>query len=1164
MFKSIFLYEVKYWLSKPPVYLYFITFFTIAFLVFIGSAGFFDPPYGGSKLQQYVNSPYEFNYLLQYFNKFFLFLLPAIMGASIYKDFKDNAHSVLYTFPIKKGDYFLGKFLASFLVVILITLSVVAAMLVAEQVPGLDPAKMGPFNFSGYVQAYFLYTIPNMLFYGMVVFATVAVSRNIYAGFVAVILLFFIQTITENALSGFLIGLFDPFAQNASKYVTQFWTLVDKNTLSIPVLGTVLYNRLLWLGITTSIFGLAYKKFKFSEAPITFFIKKQTKQVTKKISRIGLKWISPIEVNYDFSFSQELKTAWRLSGFNLAYIVKSWMFAIITFFGLLAVLFAIGKVTNQDEMALLPITGLMLTIPAFFFSTIIMLLTFIYSGMLVHRERTANVDQLVDITPVSNWVLLGSKVLALIKMQSLLLLIMMLAGIIIQLYNGYYAFEIDLYLLHLYGLLFIVLIIWAFTSVFVHTLFTNAYVGIFVLLIGWMGISSLDQIGVTTKLLFFNSPGLLNYSSLNAYDNKLLGYFLIEGYWFVFGALLLLISYLLWYRGFPGSLFNRLSMAKIRFRGPTQIMASVLFTVFIALGFTIYTEESQLIVMSNKEQNHALEAFKTDFEGFAGMPQPRITRAKLKIDIFPKTNDFKGEGRYTLINKSSKKIDTLLIKMGFDELSSFSLDRDYELVSESKNFKFSVVKLVNSLSPSDSLYLSFKMENVPNSMFERNSSVLDNGTFLNVDILPRIGYFLNEEKMQPTDSLALKNHFQAIDSDLVNFETTISTIEGQTAIAPGYLQKEWKENGRHYFHYKMDSDIKFSFSANSGRFSLQKEKWKGVDLMIYHHKGHNRSLNNMMGGLKAAIDYNTESFGPYQHREARIIEFPLSEGTFATTMANSIPISEIRFVANTEISEGKIDVAFYVAAHELTHQWWGAQVIGANALGGRFLSESTTDYFTYKMYQKQFGEAEGLRWLKLQRSRYLDGRTNSQEEEPPLMLVDEQRHIFYGKGTMAFNTLGHYLGEDKLNSVMRDFLIDYKFKGAPYPTSLELVRRLKEKTPDSLQYIIKDMFETVTFYDAKIVNAESYMIEEGYQIKLDAAISKYRNSKDGKSYLPLSDYIEIGVYDENDVLIYSEKHKVTTSECNISIQVKDKPYKIVIDSNFLLIEKEINDNEFEL
>jgi ABC-2 type transport system permease protein len=51
----------------------------------------------------------------------------------------------------------------------------------------------------------------------------------------------------------------------------------------------------------------------------------------------------------------------------------------------------------------------------------------------------------------------------------------------------------------------------------------------------------------------------------------------------------------------------------------------------------------------------------------------------------------------------------------------------------------------------------------------------------------------------PMDSIARKNNYISTDSDWVTFETTVSTSGDQTAIAPGYLQKQWKKDGRNFF-----------------------------------------------------------------------------------------------------------------------------------------------------------------------------------------------------------------------------------------------------------------------------------------------------------------------------------------------------------------------------
>lgn len=1167
MFTTVFIHEFKYWVKKPSTYLYFLAFFSIALLLFVGTAGLFDPHITGSKTQKWVNSPHEINYVVQYFNKFFLFLLPAIIGATIYKDFKFNVHTVVYSFPIRKADYLLGKFLSSLLVTLLIGTSFSLGMLVGELAPGLDPSKMGSINILGYLQAYFVYTAPNLLVYGSIVFTVVALFRNIYAGFVIVILLLCLQTISENAFSsGLMIALSDPFGQNTAKYLTHLWTLQEQNTLVIPVSEVVIYNRLIWLGLAGISFLVLFRKFNFEQdAAPSFFskLKRNHKAQREILSSDNQKVALPL-VNYSYSFKQQLSICWKQAVMHFKYIITSWMFLLISLLGILSIVFLLAKITNNGEITLLPVTQLMLAVPAFFFIGIILLVTFIYSGMLVHRERLSRMDQLMDTTAIPNWVFLTGKLLAIIKVQAVLLLLMMISGIVLQAYNGYYDFEIGLYLFHLFVPTFLALIIWACTSILIHTLLPNVYMGIFVLVIGWIGTGGLSQVGIRSKLLLFNPPPNLEYTDLNGYGNELIPYLYTELYWAVFGGMLLIAAYLLWNRGLSSSFKDRLSLVKTRLTKQVAITLIILIVSFTFLGFDIHQKQQLDADTTDKAMNTSFAKFKKEYSRYEGTIQPKITSVKMEVALYPESNSFIATGEYVLINKSIKVIDTLLVKTGFDEISSFSFDRDSELVSEDPNMKFSVVKLAKPLAPGSSLKMNFEIKNQPNSFYGRNSSVLDNGTFIMADICPRLGYdFSEDSEAHPSDSIAIFNNVLGADADIIDFEATVSTSHDQTAIAAGYLVKKWETEGRNYFHYKMDQPIKFVFGFNSGRFDVKKVEENGVSLEVYHHATHGQNVDKMLDGLKASLAYNSKNFGPYQHREARIIEFPSSEGSYATTFANSIPISEIRFIADAREGAEKADLPFYVAAHELTHQWWGAQVIPADARGSRMLSESITEYITLNIYKDYYGKEKALNFLKLQRSRYLKGRTSEQEEEPPLFLVKpEQQYIAYGKGATVFNSLAQYIGTEELNRILREFLEEFQFKTSPYPTSLNLVALLKKEVPDSLSYLIEDMFATVTFYDNSVVKAESKEIEDDeFLITVSLDIQKKRTADDEN--LPLKDYVEVGMYDANGNEIYLQKHKIMESNTSLEVRLDVAPAEVVIDPNLLLIDMDLADNTME-
>src|SRR5699024_8061249 len=164
-------------------------------------------------------------------------------------------------------------------------------------------------------------------------------------------------------------------------------------------------------------------------------------------------------------------------------------------------------------------------------------------------------------------------------------------------------------------------------------------------------------------------------------------------------------------------------------------------------------------------------------------------------------------------------------------------------------------------------------------------------------------------------------------------------------------------------------------------------------------------------------------------------------------------------------AEDAVDYPFAVTAHEVAHQWWAHQVLGANVRGATMLSESLAEYSALKVLEQEYGKEQMRKFLKDALDKYLRGRTSERKRENPLMYVMGQSYIRYNKGSLVFYALSDYLGEDKLNAVLSDFIDQYAFQGPPYPTSGALVAELEKATPDSLQYLIKQMFRTSTLYD---------------------------------------------------------------------------------------------------
>jgi aminopeptidase N len=236
-------------------------------------------------------------------------------------------------------------------------------------------------------------------------------------------------------------------------------------------------------------------------------------------------------------------------------------------------------------------------------------------------------------------------------------------------------------------------------------------------------------------------------------------------------------------------------------------------------------------------------------------------------------------------------------------------------------------------------------------------------------------------------------------SDWVDVETVISTAPDQIAVAPGSLLKEWKKDERRYFKYKVAHESQNFYNFMSARYDVARGKYKDVDIEIYHHPQHSVNVEMMIDAVRRSLTYYEKHFGPYYHKQARILEFP-RYSTFAQAFPGTMPYSEsFGFIVNLE-DETENNVIDAVIAHEMAHQWWAHQEIPALMQGGTMLTESFSEYSSL-MVMKEENDGDDMKmkeFLKYDFNRYLRGRTGEREKELPLYKVENQNYIHYGKG----------------------------------------------------------------------------------------------------------------------------------------------------------------------
>ncbi|HTW33141.1 MAG TPA: M1 family aminopeptidase [Rhizomicrobium sp.] len=367
------------------------------------------------------------------------------------------------------------------------------------------------------------------------------------------------------------------------------------------------------------------------------------------------------------------------------------------------------------------------------------------------------------------------------------------------------------------------------------------------------------------------------------------------------------------------------------------------------------------------------------------------------------------------------------------------------------------------------------------------------------------------------DDHAREYNYLSHSADWVSSDITVSTVADQTPIAPGYKVSESVANGRRTARFVSDAKILPFFSMQSARYAVKRDKWRGVDLAVYYDPQHPYDVDTMIAAMKASFDVYTKAFSPFQFHQMRILEFP-AYSLFAQSFANTVPYSEgmgfIQNLAAVKRDPDKIDFVTYVTAHELGHQWWAHQIIGADMQGDTMLSETFAQYSAMLTVEKLYGPDHVRKFLKYALDHYLRSRGTETVEELPLERVEDQGYIHYDKGAVVMYRLKETVGEDVVNRSLRRLLAEYAFKPAPYPSSKDFVRILRQEAGPKYNQLITDLFQKITLYDLKAVSASSTKRADGkYDVAVNVEAHKYYADGKGKeTEATMNEDVPIGAF----------------------------------------------------
>ncbi|MBW8747530.1 MAG: hypothetical protein JF584_08195 [Acidobacteria bacterium] len=1191
LFLSFLSFELKLRLKSISTYVYFFVFGLIAFLSIAApdSFGFV----GAGKVM--LNGPYACLRMMLNLSFFGVLLMAGIFGPSILRDFQQNTYQLLFTKPISKFAYLGGRWLGSMLTTIGIFFGLVVGEVLGSFAWWTDTTRVLPVNghlLLVYLKLFIDYPVIQVLFIGSLFFLIAALTRNIVVVYLqgvalfAVYLILLVAVQSTRSLDLNRPGIFDPVGFITIRAIARYWTVVEQNTLIPTWSGVFLWNRLLYTGVGLLCVAASYLFFPMrAEGLGVKGRKKKQKDDEEELEgppRPRFHIVLP-KVQQIFGVATSVAQVVSLTRIRMKNIFKEipfWGITVVMIINTMANSHFAGKIDDADVW---PVTALMLQVVEGSSLLFLFIVATMYAGELVWRERDTHFQQIHDALPTHEWLDWGSRFFAMCSVQVVLLFVVMLCGISSQIIAGYYNFEIVQYLQELFIVTFPTVAQFCLFALLVQSLVSNKYLGHAIIIAFAIVPSFIQGGGWEDRLYLFNFTTSYTYSDMNGYGHFKAGLFWSLAYWIFWTLLLVAIAMMVGQRGTDTAWKQRLQNAKQR-RGLAPY--AIVFAALTAASGVWYFYNTHVLnwYHTSKMDRHLQAEYEKQYKKYQKLPQPKIVAVDTKVDIFPQTRTFDAWGTFWLKNKTDAPIGEVHLTDGQQSFYAASFDRLSSLALEDKKLGYRIYKLAQPLKPGETMRMFFHVGYASHG-FRNNGEVAQlayNGTFFDSSYMPGIGYnrgaeisnpvYRREEKLGPFEELAPRGdayytnvNLFTPDSDWIKYHTIVSTSGDQTAISPGYLQRKWTQGGRNYFEYSMgDTETLDFYDYNSGRYELRSEPYNDVNVEVYYDKKHPYDVDDMIAASKAGLDYYGKSFGPFQFKQYRVIEFPRYRN-FAQSFPNTIPFSEgIGFIGRVEKPDD-IDFTYFVTAHELGHQWWAHQLIGAQVKGSNMMSESLAEYSALRVMEKKYGTKNMRKFLRHELDGYLRGRAGEVRHEPPITLVENEPYVWYQKGSLVFYALSDYIGEDTLNSALKSLLDKWRFKGPPYPDTRDLVAALHEKTPADLQYLVTDMFEKITLYDNKVESATvTEMPDHKWKVHVVVSAKKMYADGDGKETpQPLHDLIEVGVMSgvkDKEEPIEVKKIWLTQEKTPVDFVVDKRPDRAGIDPFSKLIDRNPEDN----
>lgn len=971
-----------------------------------------------------------------------IIIVAIITGGVLYKDIEHKTSQWVYTLPVKEKGFFVGRFVSAYLINVILAFSYVIGMLLVPYVGIAEAHRFGPAPILQLLQGFALLLMPNLLLLTSFIFALVVVFKRLAAGYLGVLLLTVIflvmQTAYESGNTTIFIQLADPFGYVATETLLETLSSIQKNTGFLPPTGIWLVNRFLWLGVSASLFFLAFSRFSFKRFINTSAKKKVRETEEAKPEVIHSK--KRIRVTMAFGPLIFLKKLWTLSTLEFKNVVRPTSFRVILgIILLMAILQNLLLNANYYIGQTAPLT-MGMTLFRLSYGVFIIILLMVWAGELFFKDKTVKIWQITDALPVPVWVTQLSRYIAMMGISFVMAASFLIIGVLTQVILGGAALiDWSLYAYDLLGfnwgwLTYILQI----ALVFFIAGLTGSRFLTHVLSVGIFFATILAfELGLAEQTIFAYTavPGLEDYSEIIGY-----GVWTISGPWYflmwtLLATTFILLGILFWDRGAGMVWYKKLTFRSKQLSWSGKVVAILVFAAFIWVRQIIIHE----VVDHGKFTLSAVEeADAADYEVRYGFlkeaVQPKYRQLDLVFDYYPDEYKAVYEANMQLVALGGAAPSAIYFHFPeFVTVDQLTTAEGTPLTLREKDDRHHVwVYSIPEHSINDTLNLILHATKqyigLSQSGLDPRMDLAAQGAFGNIhDYLPTLGYkddveLIANRKREDHGLPRLATRMVSV-GDKVGMATLalspnalrvsgtvqIGTSEGQRPLAPGKLMRTWKENGRNYALHSISTPSNFNWQLGSFITEPRESTHGGLKYQIWSSPKHPFNLELYDSIVQTSYDFIQNNFGNFPHEEVRVVEVPYFGDKFYA-YANTIAISEKEgWYADASGLKEKAYL-YQGLSSQMIKLWLAANIPVANVQGAHMLLDALPEALALVHLEEALGKEAVEHMIKKKTDLYHKDRYNEPNTEPSLLLADGTDYLEENKGSVELYGLIKEIG----------------------------------------------------------------------------------------------------------------------------------------------------------